>query len=1356
MGNARRGRQSQVTILLSLLATLAPFAAALDNSLDASQYAHTAWKASQQVSPGVISSMAQTPDGYLWLGTEFGLRRFDGVRSVPWQGPAGEHLPEEPIWSLQAARDGRLWIGALTGLASWKDGKLTHYRELDGYTVEALLEDREGTIWVGAWAAQTGKLCTIQNGKTQCYGEDGRFGSRVSVFYEDSEGNIWAGATTGLWRWKPGPPKFYGLGDAAHQIVALVDSGDGGILIARHDGILKLRNGRTEAYSLPAGRNFRPGHLFRDRDGDLWIGAAVDFGLLHLHEGRTDAFGPLQGLSGGSVMCIFEDREGSLWVATGDGLDRFRDFAVPKYSVEQGLASYGVDAVLAARDGSLWLGTSHGLNRWNQGQITVYRHRGEEDARGAHTASGPGAGSIVSRTAREMVDRGLPEEVVSNLFEDQSGKIWTASVAGVSIFDSGRFYPVPSLPAGTVYAIAEDLAGNVWLTHEEGLFRWSGERVAERIPWEKLGRKKPATALLHLAGQDGLWLGFIDGGVAYFQDGQLRASYGQREGLAEGMVYRLSTDAAGALWAATAGGLSRIKDGRVLTLSSQNGLPCNTVHWMMEDDLHSVWLNQSCGLVRIARSELDAWASHPKQTIQTTVFGASDGVNSHLGVFTGYNAAVTKAADGRLWFVPFGGVSVIDPRNLHENKLPPPVHIEQVTVDGKPFAATNGMRLPAHVRNLEIDYTALSLTAPEKVRFRVKLEGQDKDWKELVNERHVRYTNLAPRHYRFRVIACNNSGVWNEQGDIMDFEIPPAWYQTWWFRALCAAAFFALLGAAYQVRVRQLRRQDAIFHEAVESMPATAFITRPDGYRTFFNKGWLEYTGLSQQQTLGTGWEAAVHPDDLERVRGRWRAALASGEPLDYEMRLRRGADGEYRWFLTRAIPVRDKHGKILKWCGAATDIEDRKRGEEALHRLNRELCAISDCNQTLVRASDELKLINDIFRIICEKADYRMAWVGYIEHDEAKTVRPVAWAGVDEGYLAAANLVWSDTEFGRGPLGIATRTGKSAFVQDFATDPRMNLWRERALQRGYRSCVSLPLKDENGAVFAALNIYSQHLNAFTAEEVRLLEELAGDMAFGITVLRGRSERRHAEEAIRELNAELEERVRLRTAELEAANKELESFSYSISHDLRAPLRHISAFSRMLVDEYREQLPSQARKYIDRVESGAQRMGTLIDELLKFSRLGRLEMQLSNVALDRIVKDVVEELSPDWTNRAVEWKIGALPTVHGEPVLLRQVFQNLLGNALKFSRQRTPAIIEIGATTMDGKHVLYVRDNGAGFDMQYANKLFGVFQRLHRAEEFEGTGIGLATVRRIVQRHGGRIWAEGKEGEGATFFFTCA
>ena len=742
------------------------------------------------------------------MGTDFGLFRFDGVRAVPWEPPAGEHLPGSPVTRLLGGRDGTLWIGALRGLASWKAGKLTHYPELEGQRIEALLEDREGTIWAGGWAPSAGTLCSIQSGSARCDGRDGRLGSGVTALYEDGEGNLWAGGMGSLWRWKPGPPKLYALADPAQVMYALTGSDDGGVLIARRNGITKLKNGVIEAYPLADGPEFKPARLLRDRHGRLWIGAVVDKGLLHIHDGRTDPFTPADGLSGGAVSSLLEDFEGNIWVATVDGLDRFRDFAIPTISVQQGLSSRGVDSILAASDGSVWLGTSNGLNRWNQGEITIYRRRSMRGGRVGAPFGGPGAGRAAQpgATVREITDRGLPEDAVNLLFEDQPGQLWVGTFNGVAIFRSGRFFRVESVPPGFLYSITGDHAGNVWISHQEGLFRLAQSRVVQRVPWARLGRREPATALVHDPVQGGLWLGFRDGGAAYLENDQLRASYSGPEGMGRGMVGSFYMDGNHTLWVATEGGLSRIKDGRVLTLTSQNGLPCNMVHWMLEDDAHSVWLYLACGVVRIPRSELDAWVSDPKRKIGTTLFDSSDGVRS-LGSYAGSDPVVAKAADGRLWFRPFGGVSVIDPRRLAFNALPPPVHIEQVVADGKAYVPANGLRLPRRVRDVSIDFTALSLVAPEKVHFKYMLEGQDPDWKEFINDRQAQYTNLGPRNYRFRVIACNNSGVWNETGDTLEFSIAPAYYQTTWFYASCVAAFLAALWALYRLRLYQIARE---------------------------------------------------------------------------------------------------------------------------------------------------------------------------------------------------------------------------------------------------------------------------------------------------------------------------------------------------------------------------------------------------------------------------------------------------------------------------------------------------------------------------------------------------------------------
>lgn len=787
----RRGRNVVVPglVMAWMLLACCPRALALNPSLKVSQYAHTSWTARDGFSLGTIFAMAQTPDGYLWLGGEFGLFRFDGVRFIPWRPPAGQQLPDKP-YSLLVTRDGTLWIGTFTGLASWNGAELTRYPEVGERFVTSLLEDRDGTVWAGVLGGSpgtpTGRLCAIRNGRVQCYGEDGTFGSFVWSLGEDGSGAIWAGAESGLLRWKPGPPRRYET--AGMRLGDLTKVDDGRLLVGLSGaGLRQIVGDKFEPYPIRSAMTpnalLRDGDidsnkLLRDRDGGLWIGTNQR-GLIHVHQGRADLFTKSDGLSGDISCSIFEDREGNVWFASVGGLDRFRELPVTTVSKRQGLSSDAAQSVIAATDGSIWIATRDGLTRWKNGETTIFRKAS-----------------------------GLPDDFVQSLFEDYRGRIWVFTARGLAYFNDGRLVAVNGVPSAEVYSITGDKAGNLWLSGNKGLSHMLDGRLVEHFPWSVMGRQQQAKVILY--DQGGLWLSFwTDGGVLYFKDGQVRASYTPADGLGKGHVPGLQLDRDGALWAATEeGGLSRIKDGRITTLTSSNGLPCDTIHWTIEDDDRSLWLYTACGLVRIARSELDAWIADPQHRIETTVWDTADGVRLHPISPSSFGPTVTKSPDGKLWSLIGGeGVSVVDPHHLAVNRLPPPVYVEQVTADGKTYDAAQGLRLPPLVRDLAIDYMALSFVAPEKVRFRYMLEGQDPDWKEVVNDREVQYSNLGPGPYRFRVMACNNSGVWNEEAALLDFSIDPAFYQTTWFRLACVAVFLALLWAAYQVRARQLAHQ---------------------------------------------------------------------------------------------------------------------------------------------------------------------------------------------------------------------------------------------------------------------------------------------------------------------------------------------------------------------------------------------------------------------------------------------------------------------------------------------------------------------------------------------------------------------
>jgi signal transduction histidine kinase/ligand-binding sensor domain-containing protein len=798
-------RMKRVAALVAVTLLPASAATALDPSLEVSQYAHTSWTVRGGFSLGAVFAMAQTPDGYLWLGSEFGLFRFDGVNFVRWQPPDGEQLPARNISSLLAARDLTLWIGTFAGLASWHDGRLTRFHELDRVFVTSLLEDRHGTVWVGGMSDHGGHLCAVRGGRVTCAGGDGLsgvFGRFVWSFHEDDAGTLWVGTDSGLWRWAPGAPKRYLI--PGMQIGDLSEGDEGGLLIGIRDKALRqLIDDRIEPYPIRSAHTpmallgdaeVDSNKLLRDRDGALWIATAKQ-GLIHVSRGRADTFTAADGLAGNVSCSLFEDREGTIWVATTGGLDRFQQSSVATVSTKQGLHTDAVVSVLGATDGSVWLAAREGLMRWRDGQFTTFQ-----------TTSG------------------LPDDATQSLFEDPRGRVWVFTKGGLAYFDGRRFVSVPGVSSKEVFSITGDEPGNLWLSGDAGLTHLLAGHVVENIPWSTIGQTR---AKVVVSDKGGVWLSFwTDGGVMYFKDGQVRASYSVRDGLGKGHVPGLALDSDGALWASTEeGGLSRIKDGHVATLTSRNGLPCDTIHGTVQDDRRSLWVYAACGVFRITRPELDAWIAEPAHRVQTTLWDAADGAKLRALAPTSYEPLITRSTDGKLWSVAGEGVQVLDPQHLASNPLRPPVYVERLTADstvrwqhlpgGTPVA---NLRLPPHVRDVEIDFTALSLVAPEKIRFKYRLEGQDHAWREVVNDRRVQYSNLGPGAYRFRVIASNNSGVWNEQGDTLSFSVDPAYYQTNWFRALCAGCGLFVLWSGYQLRLRHLQHEfdmalDARVHE---------------------------------------------------------------------------------------------------------------------------------------------------------------------------------------------------------------------------------------------------------------------------------------------------------------------------------------------------------------------------------------------------------------------------------------------------------------------------------------------------------------------------------------------------------------
>jgi PAS domain S-box-containing protein len=888
--------------------------------------------------------MAQTTDGYLWIGTQAGLMRFDGVRFVSWRPPEGNELPSSRINSLLGARDGSLWIGTSMGLARWRNGNLTNYKDATG-SIMAILEDRAGTIWIarGTISDKRGPLCKVTDAGVRCYGRDDGLALPFAVtLANDSLGNIWLAGGAMVSRWQTSSTDTYvpaGLNPAENfnGVLALASRPDGSVWVGsvhagKGGGLQQLAQGAWKPFITPEfdGSTLKVTELLLDRDRSLWVGT-LNEGIYRIQGNKVDHFRGSDGLSGDAVSGIFQDREGNIWIATSRGIDNFHDIRVASFSTRQGLSADQVNSVLASRDGIVWIG-NYGLDVLRSGKITSIQPR-----------------------------NGLPGQEMTSLLEDRAGRLWVGVDQELSVYEQGEFRKIHTRdgsPFGTVRAMTEDLDGSVWaatnsIENRHRLVHIQNLRISEEISSPQL----PLANALAADPHGGVWLGLASGGLARYRNGQMEF-ISLNKSPHDGPVHGLIVNSDGSVLAATASGLFGWQNGRVQSLTARNGLPCDVIYALISDKKATLWLYAACGLIAIPNAELQRWWKSPDATVESRLLDVFDGAQPMSTVF---RPNASQSPDGRLWFANQNFVQMIDPDHLDRNPIPPPVHVEEIIADHKPWAPRDGLRLPALTRNLEIDYTALSFVAPQKVRFRYKLEGHESEWQDPGTRRQAFYTNLRPGTYRFRVIACNNDGVWNEEGATLAFSLAAAWYQTWWFRGVSLAVFLALLWGHYQWRIQQLQRQEKHLRDVIDTVPTLAFSTSADGSNEWVNRRWVEYSGLSPEATSGAGWQSPVHPDDLDEHVKKWQRSLASGEPFENESRIR-SANGEYRGFLVRAVPLRDANGNILKWYGTLTDVEDRKKAEherERLRQLEADLAhvnRISTMGQLAASLSHELK----------------------------------------------------------------------------------------------------------------------------------------------------------------------------------------------------------------------------------------------------------------------------------------------------------------------------------------------------------------------------------------------------------------
>jgi signal transduction histidine kinase/ligand-binding sensor domain-containing protein len=753
---------------------------ALDPSLAVSQYLHTRWTQEEGVDLPGVQAVAQALDGYIWLGTSTGLIRFDGIRFVHWEPPAEDKLPSNNIRFLIASGKHGLWIGSALGISRMDQGHITAYPAADrwlGGPVVAMLEDHLGRLWLLGQASSGSSLGMLTpDGSFQIYDQsDGLPAPTVQTIFEDAQHTFWIGTSKSLCRWSPGSPANCLKGPPV-SVWSPVEDASGNLLfgddvtrstLRLSKGVLQTAVTRAESGSII------PKVTLRDRDGTIWMGT-IGEGLLRLRNGRLERLTSHDGLSSDMINGLSEDREANPWVAHATRIDRIRDPKIVRLTSRDGLSSDQVTAVFAARQGGAWIGTSGGgLNRVTANGIT-----------------------------QSLKDSGLPGTIILSLYEEPNGSLWVGTTAGLAHSSGGRFVQVRDAEGRAldrVFTISGSNMGALTLADgRKGLFTVQGgiahPLIIPGLPTEGVYQLQYDRSCV-------LWIGYFQGGIAAVT-GKSPRLYTTSDGLAEGAIRAIHQDVAGDIWVGTATGLSRFRNLSWNTWTARQGLPDGGVRGIVEDSLrHDLWLVTAGGLLRVSMAELGT-AGAAAKSLRFLLYGRNDGLRPVGGSMA--NPPITTSDDGRIWLSTQDGLAIVDPARIRRNAVPPPVAIEQMLVDGTAQDLESTREVGFRGRQVQITYTALSLTVPERIRFRYRLEKLDRNWTEAEERRSVTYVNLPTGRYRFHVIACNEDGVWNTEGTVLPFFVQPYYYQTWWFAAMCIVAVALVAWGAHRFRVQRV------------------------------------------------------------------------------------------------------------------------------------------------------------------------------------------------------------------------------------------------------------------------------------------------------------------------------------------------------------------------------------------------------------------------------------------------------------------------------------------------------------------------------------------------------------------------
>ena len=916
-----------------------------------------------------VSQILQDNQGFMWFGTQYGLNRYDGYRFKVFV-----HEPGNP-------------------------------KSLSGVFVGALFKDHSGTLWVPC-----GQLLNRFDPATETFTQYSvPFVNHIS---EDASRTLWLSTGKGLYRLNPVTGEIRGFSHdprnpqslSSNDVKSSGEDKTGRFWVATGEGLDEFdRNTGQVKLHVPLREPLREFSFYEDRFGTFWIVHASGDGLA-IFDRKTKTLIPYSfykhepartAVSG--ARTLLEDTSGNLWIGTdGAGLlksDRqHHRFIAYRHNPADpdSLAEDSVTDLFEDREGNIWASLGgRGIERFNSKPLpfTTLPNTGQPNSKGTTIVNAvyedrQGSLWIAGRDVLSRLDRSTGQPAVYrmpdviSMVEDRAGALWLGTFNhGLYRLDrkTGKFKAYRhnsaepySLSNDIVPRMIVDRNGTLWAATWDGLDRFDPK--LDRFNTYKFDPQDKNLFYLELVeGRNGvLWLGTHAAGLHRFDPKTGRfTEYAKDVGrpgrLGDNRVNSVHFDRASMMWVGTQNGLSKFDPGTgtSVTYTEQDGLPGNAIGCVLEDTQGNLWMSTNNGVSRFNPA-----------TMTFASFSIADGLPGND--LTGWGGCF-KSTAGEMFFGGFsGGVSFFPDKVTDISD--PPIVFTDFRLSGKQVHIGSGSPLHKSVlyaeplilhhgqRAFSLEFAALSYSNPQATRYRYKMEGLDKDWTGVgSDQRAVNFTSLPAGRYQFQVQARTARGVWSRRVATLPIEILPPWWSTWWFRAACVLVSVALLWGVHRWRIQQLQRQEKQLRDVVETIPAMAFSTLPDGATEFVNRPWLDYVGISESESLGSAWQLTVHPDDLDAHLNKWRVSLETGAPFENEVRHRK-ANGEYRWFLVRAVPLRDAHGHVVKWYGTLVDIEDRKRVEQERERL-RQLEAdlahvnrVSTMGELAVSLSHELK----------------------------------------------------------------------------------------------------------------------------------------------------------------------------------------------------------------------------------------------------------------------------------------------------------------------------------------------------------------------------------------------------------------